>query len=287
MVAVTAISHDGKILAVGSVFKKHNIVRFIDLNTGQFIKNSEELDTGAMCMVFNPNASLLAVQESSGNVLIIEMHSGLICHRINLNAHLPVDPAVCFSDDGKLLACSDVNHEAVIIFDTHTWEKVYEFQHVKNLMKISAIALSHNKKYCAIGGRGNMVEVWDLNNEAVDAFIEYKHDVTCVKFTSDDRYIITVSFDPDLELCFERGDTHNGGTIKIWNVETKACKTIEISRDRIISVCTIQGDDILLGHTDGTLTHYKLSHILMKLDSNSNEVGRAKREREAGTLSLN
>jgi hypothetical protein len=96
-----------------------------------------------------------------------------------------------------------------------------------------------------------------------------------VGFSADNKKIITVSYDADsydadFELVYQRRETHNFGTLKIWDLETNACETKEISRDRMISACSIVGDHILFGHTDGSIEHMRFSPMVRKIEQDDN-----------------
>ena len=109
----------------------------------------------------------------------------------------------------EVLVCVDDSGLVVIFFidrlDSHAPIVLENSRH-----STWAIAVHASKYLVAVGSNAHVIRMWNLRESVDDycEFIGHGHNIPCLDFTPDGRYLVSVSID---------------GTLKVWDTETQQC----------------------------------------------------------------
>lgn len=120
------------------------------------------------CLAFDPNGEYLASLDSTGTVIIWELHSGRIIHNLkgiapDTGADVSTMNVLCWSPDGETLAVPGLRND-VVMYDRDTAEKLFSLRgdHTK---PICFLCWSPNGKYMATSSLDKQLLIWDVNKK--------------------------------------------------------------------------------------------------------------------------
>jgi WD40 repeat protein len=95
---------------------------------------------------------------------------------------------------------------------------------------VTALALSHNQRFCVTGGGDARVRVWDMRSrEMVSAFVEHGGPISGVSLYRDDAHLLTCSQDKSF-MCW---DLRREARISQHTQRSGGINAIGISRDQV------------------------------------------------------
>ncbi len=95
---------------------------------------------------------------------------------------------------------------------------------------MTALALSHNQRFCVTGGGDARVRVWDMRSrEMVSAFVEHGGPISGVSLYRDDAHLLTCSQDKSF-MCW---DLRREARISQHTQRSGGINAIGISRDQV------------------------------------------------------
>jgi WD40 repeat protein len=163
MTSSFALSLDGKRLAVLDTAKEENEIRVFERASGAVVFTAAAGKKLGSSLAFGPGGQLLALFDTSGQILLWDVETGKKIHTLPLSSSARAVPLV-FSPDGSMLAASD--GKAIYLFDTRTGQKVWQaptYWHHP-----SALVFSSDGQRLASAGGGDGLEVgggvklWDV-----------------------------------------------------------------------------------------------------------------------------
>ncbi|TKY73266.1 WD repeat and HMG-box DNA-binding protein 1 [Spatholobus suberectus] len=160
-----AFNKSGSMLAAAGDDEGIKLINTVDGSIARVLKGHKGSVTG---LAFDPNGEYLASLDSTGTVILWELHSGRIVH--NLKGIAPdtgVDVStmnvLCWSPDGETLAVPGLRND-VVMYDRDTAEKLFSLRG-DHIQSICFLCWSPNGKYIATSGLDKQVLIWDVNRK--------------------------------------------------------------------------------------------------------------------------
>lgn len=160
-----AFNKSGSMLAAAGDDEGIKLINTVDGSIARVLKGHKGPVTG---LAFDPNGEYLASLDSTGTVIIWELHSGRILH--NLKGIAPdtgVDVStmnvLCWSPDGETLAIPGLRND-VVMYDRDTAEKLFSLRG-DHTQPICFLCWSPNGKYMATSGWDKQLLIWDVNRK--------------------------------------------------------------------------------------------------------------------------
>jgi WD40 repeat protein/uncharacterized caspase-like protein len=201
LVAVVAFSPDNKMYATVDTSGNRFDVNVWDASDGKLRRT---LNTVVDKLAFSPDGRTLAITGGDNVIQTWDVITGTV-----VPTSLPgsMFSQLAFSSDGRLLAGSSVSD--IRLWDISSARQVRELQ--KRSQNASAVALSADGKYMAMGMEAGQVLLWDLINSKEPKL-----------FTGGGQYAVrALALSPDgKRLLAGGGDIAEGGEIAEWDIET-------------------------------------------------------------------
>ncbi|KAL2321180.1 hypothetical protein Fmac_030149 [Flemingia macrophylla] len=160
-----SFNKSGSMLAAAGDDEGIKLINTVDGSIARVLKGHRGSVTG---LAFDPNGEYLASLDSTGTVILWELHSGRIVH--NLKGIAPdtgVDVStmnvLCWSPDGETLAVPGLRND-VVMYDRDTAEKLFSLRG-DHIQPICFLCWSPNGKYIATSGLDKQVLIWDVNRK--------------------------------------------------------------------------------------------------------------------------
>lgn len=141
------------------------LINTVDGSIARVMKGHKGSVTG---LAFDPNGEYLASLDSTGTVILWELHSGRIIHNLKgIAPDIEVDVStmnvLCWSPDGETLAVPGLRND-VVMYDRDTAEKVFTLRG-EHIQPICFLCWSPNGKYIATSGLDKQVLIWDVDKK--------------------------------------------------------------------------------------------------------------------------
>lgn len=175
-------------------------------------------------------------------------------------------------DNGNLIITAQADN--VIIMNTkfsqiiQTYKPLQSFLEDDEIISVTAIALSPNEDFIAVGYSNGEIVVFERNGEVHNHFIGHRRSITCLKFNNDSNVIASGSQDNDVilwdisgdsgicrlighqnaitDLCFIPGtnwlvSSSKDTYLRVWDVELQTCiQVVTTAASEVYSICYLE-----------------------------------------------
>ena len=215
----------------GSDFK----IRIWDIDKSECVKTLAAHSAHITSLEFIvPN--LLVSGSSDGTLKVWNIQNGTCEHTIELSisnerfgyrsGHSNAIVSVVFVDTMNVLVSGSHSRDSAIrVWDTITWECVFDFHH-QTSSAINALAAVANDRLASACDMNNNVTVWNLNNGRLERSLIGHTDRVCSLLTLADGEMLA------------SGSGYRDSTIKIWHVPNGEC--LRTLRGNFQSVLALQ-----------------------------------------------
>ncbi|MEC4817199.1 MAG: NB-ARC domain-containing protein [Scytonema sp. PMC 1069.18] len=201
-----------------------------------------ETFAGICSLAFNPDGTLLAIGDSSGEIQLRQVSDGK--QLLSLKQHTNWVTSVVFSPDGYTLASASSDH-TVKLWDVSTgqcFQTFYGHEH-----EVWSVAFSPDGDTLASGSNDRTVRLWCVSSGKCKGILQgHTNWVVSVAFCLDGNMLISGS---------------NDNTIRLWDVSTGECKTVFHGHDNGVRAIALnsQGTMIASGSDDNTIRLWDVS----------------------------
>jgi WD40 repeat protein len=193
-------------------------IKLWDVNTGQELRTIHAPESLIRLLELSADGTMLARVGSGGRIELFDVTTGRELR--TLTGHSKTIDSLAFSSDGKILASSSEDN-SIKLWDVATGRELRTFRgHTAH-----SLVLSRDGKLLASGGHDYAIKLWDVatiklwdvaTGRELHTLTGHSYDVTSVKFSGDDKFLISGSAD---------------ATTKLWRVETGALLATLIALD--------------------------------------------------------
>lgn len=160
-----AFNKKGSMLAAAGDDEGVKLINTVDGSIARVLKGHKGSVTG---LAFDPNGEYFTSMDSSGTVIIWELHSGRILHNLkgiapDTGLDVSTKNVLCWSPDGETLAVPGLRND-VVIYDRDTAEKLFSLRG-DHIQSICFLSWSPNGKYMATSGLDKQVLIWDVDKK--------------------------------------------------------------------------------------------------------------------------
>jgi len=212
MMAVSGLDNKKHLLAAASL---DGYVRIFDLNSLELI---QRIDCGhAQCwdVSVSPDLKLVATGGHDGLCRVWDIGKRDAPPRFVLGKDVkfkktrPFCLAVCFSNNGKTLACSYTGHNPPVATFDMTQKGVKKQTMTGATLTVRRLVFGHGDRYLCAAAQDMVLHIFDLRDGKETAgFSGHKEAATSCAFSPDSTQIASVSVDRRL---------------KVWDISQKAC----------------------------------------------------------------
>lgn len=175
-------SPDGAVLATGSEDKT---MKFWSTETSQLQGNPINCGAPVNCVQYSPSGTLVAV----GTVLGVRIFRTINGRCITKMSHL--SPVLAWTPNGtRLLSGGHYPDSTIRVWDSSTWQQVGD-PWVGHTNDITAISVNHIGTLVASASEDKHVRLWRLSDQQNIIIFEHSHRVRSVKFSFDDKQILS------------------------------------------------------------------------------------------------
>lgn len=202
-----AWSPDGKTIASGSW---KNTIKLWNVTTGKLIKTLAKHD-GVSSVAWSPDGKILASGSwNNKNIKLWDVTTGKLLKTLNHQgsvASIAWSPVSFGSLEGNTYQLASASLNGIIIWDTHTGEKLYT-----HAGKYLSVVWSPDAKNLAFGGEGQSIKLWDITTDKFKNLYGHGYNVSNFAWSADSKILISAGMD---------------NTIKLWDATTgKRLKTL-------------------------------------------------------------
>lgn len=160
-----AFNKKGSMLAAAGDDEGIKLINTVDGSIARVLKGHKGSVTG---LAFDPNGEYFTSMDSTGTVIIWELHSGRILHNLkgiapDTGLDVSIKNVLCWSPDGETLAVPGLRND-VVIYDRDTAEKLFSLRG-DHIQSICFLSWSPNGKYIATSGLDKQVLIWDVDKK--------------------------------------------------------------------------------------------------------------------------
>lgn len=160
-----AFNKKGSMLAAAGDDEGIKLINTVDGSIARVLKGHRGPVTG---LAFDPNGEYLASLDSTGTVIIWELHSGKNLHNLkgiapDTGLDLLTMNVLCWSPDGETLAIPGLKND-VVMYDRDTAEKLFTLRG-DHIQPICFLCWSPNGKYMATSGLDKQILIWDIDKK--------------------------------------------------------------------------------------------------------------------------
>ncbi len=264
--AAITFSPDSKMILTSGLKK----LTLWDLQTFHHIQIFEGHTNCISQATFSPDGRTIASADLNGNVLLRDIETGNIVHRISLFSGTKVEGqtrGLAYSPDGQILAIANDLLPGVSLWDVKTGEQLRSFyQHQDGAIKlITALKFSPDGRYIVTASLDTTIRLWDVATGAeVARYRACRGGCFDVDFSPDGRYIITTA------------DPTGAPYLLIWDTLPQFELPILMGHtgNVIQAVFSPDGQTILTGSQDGTarLWETQTGNLLYVLRGHTDDV---------------
>jgi len=211
-----SFSLDQKYVAAGSY---GGSIRMWNVEREEEIWTNNPHQRSIKSVIASPKGNFIAIgsgeynlDKKNGVIDLIEISTGKLNKRININGKIPV--SIAFSPDERYIANIVEGEEVVEIRDIKTGNL---FRRITSSRPLS-ICFSHNGKILAQGSKDHTIKLWDVSSGKLSKKLSgHTSGITSLSFSSDGRYLASGSDDNYFKLW-----QVNTGKI-LWSVFSPGC----------------------------------------------------------------
>ncbi|KAK7281795.1 hypothetical protein RIF29_10075 [Crotalaria pallida] len=160
-----AFNKKGSMLAAAGDDESIKLINTVDGSIARVLKGHKGSVTG---LSFDPNGEYFTSMDSTGTVIIWELHSGRIHHNLkgiapDIGLDVSTRNILCWSPDGLTFAIPGLRND-VGIYERDTAEKLFSLSG-DHIQPICFLCWSPNGKYMATSGLDKQVLIWDVDKK--------------------------------------------------------------------------------------------------------------------------
>nr|XP_012567793.1 WD repeat and HMG-box DNA-binding protein 1 [Cicer arietinum] len=164
-IRLLAFNKKGSMLAAAGDDEGIKLINTVDGSIARVLKGHRGPVTG---LAFDPNGEYLASLDSTGTVIIWELHSGKNLHNLkgiapDTGVDISTMNVLCWSPDGETLAIPGLRND-VVMYDRDTAERLFSLRGDHN-QPICFLCWSPNGKYIATSGLDKQILIWDVDRK--------------------------------------------------------------------------------------------------------------------------
>jgi WD40 repeat protein len=194
-----SFSLDQKYVAAGSY---GGSIRMWNVEREEEIWTNNPHQRSIKSVIASPKGNFIAIgsgeynlDKKNGVIDLIEISTGKLNKRININGKIPV--SIAFSPDERYIANIVEGEEVVEIRDIKTGNL---FRRITSSRPLS-ICFSHNGKILAQGSKDHTIKLWDVSSGKLSKKLSgHTSGITSLSFSSDGRYLASGSDDNYFKL---------------------------------------------------------------------------------------
>jgi formylglycine-generating enzyme required for sulfatase activity len=164
-----SFSPDGKRIVSGSY---DNTLKVWDVETGEVVRTLKGHKVNIYSVAFSPDGKRIASGSSDQTVKVWDAETGQ--ETLTLRGHYASVRSVAFSPDGKWIASGGDN--TVRVWDAETGQETLTLI-AHHAYDVSSISFSPDGKRIVCGNKDNTVNVWNVDNTAVEMRVADKPDL--------------------------------------------------------------------------------------------------------------
>jgi WD40 repeat protein/tetratricopeptide (TPR) repeat protein len=231
-------SRDGKTIASAS---SDRTIRIWNLH-GEQRKYWEAHQTWVNSVCFSPDRTKIASGSADGEIKIWDPYGT----RFSSFGHERTVKSICFNPDGTKIASASTDRTVKLW--TVEGQLMKTFEGHKDWVR--SVCFSHDGTKIASASNDQTIKLWNLEGHLLQTFTGHNSQVNSVFFSPDDKTIISTSAD---------------GTVKWWDLQGNELKTLPAYSECRSLCVSPDGEKIVLGNSDGTLTLFN-SDLKFDLD---------------------
>lgn len=175
-----AFNISGSMLAAAGDDEGIKLINTIDGSIARVLKGHKGSVT---CLSFDPKGEYLSSLDSSGTVILWELHSGKILHNLkgiapDIGLDVSSANVLCWSPDGERLAIPGLRND-VVMYDRDTAEKLFSLRG-DHTQPVCFLCWSPNGMYMVTSGLDKQILIWDVNKKQDIDRQKFDERVSCV-----------------------------------------------------------------------------------------------------------
>jgi WD40 repeat protein len=217
-----AITSDGKLALVGSMYKESNL---FDVETGRCVRTFEHCGGYPISVAISPDDKY-AVSGNWESIGLWDLKTGQCLRVFKLKSDVYVKPVAFFSDTRFAIFAFAGDDSSMQLWNMETGKPIRQFEGHTDY--VNSVSISEDGRYAASGSDDKRLRLWEVGTgKCLMLFEGHNHCVDAVAVSPDGGYILSGGTDHTVRLW----DTMTGECLSVLSGHEGGVKSVAFSSD--------------------------------------------------------